>query len=81
MLHRPPDRRRTRAAKRERRRLVQRDYRRRLYEGRMSVAVEIDGDVIAMLIASHWLADGDSDDRAKIGKALGAMVSEAAKRS
>jgi hypothetical protein len=79
MLRRAPSRRRQRNEKRERRRLAQREYRRRLDEGRMSVMIEIDGDVVEMLIASHWLDDG-CDDRKKIAKALSAMVAEAAKR-
>ncbi|MET4478825.1 hypothetical protein [Bradyrhizobium sp. F1.13.3] len=80
MLSRPPARYRSSADVRERRRTAQQAYRRRLEEGRMSVSVEIDSDVIEMLIASHWLKDGECEDRAKIGKALGAMVAEAAKR-
>jgi hypothetical protein len=69
-----------RAATRERRRLAQRRYRQRLDAGRMTVAVEIDGDVIEMLINSHWLDAGECHDRRKIGMALAAMVAEAAKR-
>jgi hypothetical protein len=81
MLRRPPsDADRKRATTRERRRLAQRRYRQRLDEGRMSVRVEIDSDVITMLIVSRWLLDGESDDRKKIGMAIAAMMSEAAKR-
>lgn len=78
MLHRPPSRRRQRNDQRERRRLAQREYRRRLDAGRMSVAVEIDAAVVEMLVTSHWLADSETADRNKIGKALAAMVTEAA---
>ncbi|MGY4602633.1 hypothetical protein ACVW16_001045 [Bradyrhizobium sp. USDA 4474] len=79
MLHRPPAAARPRIDKRERRRLAQREYRRRLDAGRMAVSVEISADVIEMLIASRWLLDSESSDRSKIGLALGAMVAEAAK--
>jgi hypothetical protein len=95
MLRRPPSRRRSktkskpvlvsaadarrRKLKRERRRLAQREYRRRFDAGRMSVSVEIDGAVVDMLIASNWLLDGESADRKKIGIALSAMIAEAAK--
>ncbi|MET4034942.1 MULTISPECIES: hypothetical protein [unclassified Bradyrhizobium] len=86
MLHRPPARRRTRADQRERRRLAQQRYRQRFDAGLITVAVEIDGtdgDVVEMLVASHWLEpvkQGETHDRAEIGKALSAMVAEAAKR-
>jgi hypothetical protein len=78
MHTRPPasDRKR---AKRERRRLAQREYRRRLDEGKLLVEFEIDADVIDMLVSNNWL-DGKCEDRKKIGKALSAMVAEAAKR-
>jgi hypothetical protein len=69
-----------RAAKRERRRLAQRRYRARFDAGRFTVAVEIDGAVVEMLLATGWLIDGERDDRKKIGMALSAMVAEAAKR-
>ena len=80
MHDRAPVRRRPRNEKRERRRLAQREYRRRLDAGRMTVSVEIDGDVITMLISSHWLLDGECTDRKKIARAIGAMLAEAAKR-
>jgi hypothetical protein len=81
MLTRPPAvRKRKRETTRERRRLAQREYRRRLDAGRITVAVEIDAAVVEMLVASRWLPDGDSADRKQIGKALSAMVAEAAKR-
>jgi hypothetical protein len=81
MLSRPPNsRRRQRHEKRERRRLAQIQYRRRIDAGRITVTVEIDGDVIEMLVASRWLIDGECHDRKKIGMALSAMVAEAAKR-
>jgi hypothetical protein len=78
MHDRPPaaDRKR---AKRERRRLAQREYRRRFDAGKFTVAVEIDGNVVEMLRSTGWL-DGECHDRKKIAKALSAMVAEAAKR-
>jgi hypothetical protein len=86
MHDRPPARDRKRAL-RERRRLAQREYRRRFDDGRFTVTVEIGGAVVEMLIASRWLDHGDinvddlsTNDRKKIAKAIGAMLSEAAKR-
>lgn len=80
ILDRTPARRRTRPDRRERRRLAQREYRRRIDAGRMTISVEVSCEVIEMLVANHWLADGECDDRRKIALALGAMVAEAAKR-
>ena len=84
MHARPPSRRRLRQDPRERRRelrrVAQREYRRRLDAGRITVTVEIDGGVIEMLIANHWLHEDESGDRRKIALALSAMVAEAAKR-
>ena len=81
----PPDA--SKRAKRERRRLAQRAYRRRFDAGHMAVSVEIGGEVIEMLVASHWLDHGEinmdnlsTEDRKKIAKAIGAMLAEAAKR-
>jgi hypothetical protein len=87
---------RPRAATRARRRLAQREYRRRFDSGRMVVAVEVGGAVVEMLVATGWLIEGSnpdakkndirvrqygtSDDRKKIAKAIAAMLAEAAKR-
>jgi hypothetical protein len=73
---------RKRNDKRQRRRLAQREYRRRFDDGRIVVAVEIDGidgADVDMLIANDWL-DRGCDDRKKIAKAIAAMLAEAAKR-
>lgn len=84
MLHRPPvRRRRQRNDTRTRRRLAQREYRRRFDAGLITVAVEIDGldgDVVAMLTATGWLKQAERDDRKKIATAIGKMIAEAAKR-
>jgi len=64
--------------KREQRRLAQRDYRRRLDAGHITVVVEIDNAVIEMLVTNRWLLDCECDDRKKIGAALSAMVADAA---
>ncbi|UGX93378.1 hypothetical protein G6321_00048585 [Bradyrhizobium barranii subsp. barranii] len=81
MLHRPPpSRRRTRADQRERRRLAQREYRRRFDEGKWIEPVEIDDDVVELLAATGWLKQAEREDHKKIAKALSAMVADAAKR-
>ena len=72
---RPP-----RKDKRERRRLAQRRYRQRADHGCTIVQVEINAQIVEMLIASRWLTEGDCGDRGKIGAAVGAMITEAAKR-
>jgi len=63
--------------KREQRRLAQRDYRRRLDAGHITVVVEIDSAAIEMLVTNRWLLDEERGDRRKIGAALGAFVEEA----
>jgi hypothetical protein len=94
MLHRSPASDRKRNAKRERRRLAQQRYRARFDAGKFTVTVEIDGAVVEMLVSTGWLIEGKiqvdninlktkggtSDDRKKIGMAIAAMLSEAAKR-
>ncbi|MBR0746194.1 hypothetical protein JQ582_19875 [Bradyrhizobium japonicum] len=65
------------ARKREQRRLAQRDYRRRLDAGHITVVVEIDSAVIEMLVTNRWLLNDERDDRRKIGAALSAFVAEA----
>jgi hypothetical protein len=80
MLTHPPSRRRKRNETRERRRLAQREYRRRFDAGRFAVVVEIGGDEIELLVANHWLPEGECTDRKKIGAAISAMLKEAAKR-
>jgi hypothetical protein len=80
MLHRPPARRRPRQDQRERRRLAQREYRRRFDAGKWIEPVEIDADVIEMLIATGWLKQTEREDHKRIGVAISAMMAEAAKR-
>ena len=88
MLERPPP---TDADRKERRRRAQRDYRRRYDAGCMVVPVEVDGAMIAMLIATGWLIKDESEDhkkrtdaepdRAKIGQAITALLADTAKGS
>jgi hypothetical protein len=73
MVNRPPSDADKRAVKRERRRLAQREYRRRFDDGEIMVAVEIDGidgAVVDMLIGNDWLTKAESHDRKKIAKAI-----------
>ena len=44
----------------------------------MPVAVEIDAAIVAMLIETGWLREDAAGDRAKIGAALTAMLSDTA---
>jgi hypothetical protein len=40
--------------------------------------VEVDGDVIAMLIALKWLSEGDEVERHRVGEAIGEALRELA---
>jgi hypothetical protein len=64
----------------ERRRASRARYRQRLKVGRI---VPLDFDIGAaeldLLIKTRWLAERDAADRAAIGRALRAMLSDAAK--
>ena len=44
-------------------------YRARLQAGVVTAIVELDGDVLAMLVRTDWLAEKDSTDRRAIGRA------------
>ena len=77
---RPPASDRQRTGKRERRRLAQRRYRQRADHGCTVVQVEINAEIVEMLIASRWLIEDGCGDRGKIGAAVGAMITEAARR-
>jgi hypothetical protein len=73
VLVRPPaDRRRAAATARQRR------YRARQKAGNMPTTIEVDAPIVAMLVETDWLREGDAGDRAKIGAALTAMLRDSA---
>jgi hypothetical protein len=76
MLHRPPS---AAAARARERRARQARYRARLRNGRMAVPVEVDAAILDLLVRTRWLDPASVDDRRAIGRALAAMVADAAK--
>ena len=56
-----------------------RRYRKRLHAGIVTAIVELDGDVITMLLRSHWLTEEESVDRRAIGRAISTMLAASAK--
>jgi hypothetical protein len=62
------------------RRLRQRRYRRRQHDGKVAVTIEVDGEMIELLTRTRWLTEAEADDRAAIGRALAAMLTDAARR-
>jgi hypothetical protein len=58
----------------------QRRYRQRLRDGEMTVAFQIDAEVIDLLIRSGWLSEAEADNRAAIGRAVSAMLRDSARR-
>jgi hypothetical protein len=72
MLDRPTRDRRQAATRRQRR------YRRRQRDGSMPITIDVDGPIVAMLVATGWLREADAGDRAKIAAAVTAMLKDAA---
>jgi hypothetical protein len=75
MLHRPQH---DGDANRARRRAAQRRYRRRQRSGVMVLAVEVNAEVLDFVIRTAWAKDGDG--AAELGRAVGRMLADAAKR-
>ena len=76
---RPPSRRRTRAAKRERRRLAQRRYRQNLADHVVVVQVKVGPSLLSYLVqVVRWIDDADAIDARKIGEAITRGLNEAA---
>ena len=69
---RPPPARRTVRAK------WQANWRRRQRDGIAIAPVPFDGKAVNFLIATHWLDPALADDRAEIGKAIAALIADAA---
>ena len=46
----------------------------------ITVLVEVDADVLDLLITTRWLAEPEAGDRGAIGRAIAAMITDAAKR-
>ena len=76
----PPAADRKRLDQRQRRRLAQQAYRRRVDDGKWIEPVEIDADIVEMLTATGWLKQIERDEHKKIQTAISAMLAEAAKR-
>lgn len=57
----------------------QRAWRARQAHGEAIAPVPYDAAVVNFLIATRWLDPALADDRAEIGKAIGAMAKDAAK--
>ena len=49
-------------------------------DGRAVALVEYDGPVIDLLIKTRWLQEGEAGDRSAVGRAIGAMLADAARR-
>jgi hypothetical protein len=70
MLHRPADR----PPDRHRR------FRQRRRDGKACYVIELNGEGLSFLIRTGWLLEGEADDRSAVGLAIGAMISDAARR-
>jgi len=71
----PADQRRARKARN------MRAWRQRDRANKCCVTVEIDAATLNMLVGLHWLdpRDADADDRRRIGEAIGALLTAAAR--
>ena len=57
-----------------------RRHRQNLRDKKRCVTVRVDGAVINWLIYTRWLDERDAADRARIGDAIGAMLTDSARR-
>jgi hypothetical protein len=55
-------------------------FRRRRRDGKACAMIEYDASVIDFLVRTHWLQEGEVADRASIGRAIGALIRDAARR-
>ena len=69
MLERPP----SHVARRRR-------YRQRQRDGRAVAPVEFDAAVVDFLVRTAWLPPDEISDRSAVGKAIAAMLQDAARR-
>jgi hypothetical protein len=76
MLQRTPRPDRRRAADRARQRRC-RELRR---QGRAAYSVVADADVLDMLVKLGWLRDGDATDPRRVGRAISALLADAANK-
>ena len=58
-----------------------RNWRARRRNGQACATVLYDGRVLDLLIAGRWLAERDAADRKRVGKAIAAMLADAAKKN
>ena len=76
---RPPRSRRAAAAECKVRARNQRQWRARQRDGIAIAFVPYDSNVINFLIATRWLDPARADDRTEIGKAIAALIADAAR--
>ena len=55
-------------------------HRARRRDGRAVALVESDGPVLDLWIKTRWLQEGEAGDRSAVGRAIGAMLADAARR-
>jgi hypothetical protein len=46
----------------------------------MCVMVEVNGEFLDMLVRLHWLRDAEAGDKRMVGRAIAAMLEDAARR-
>jgi hypothetical protein len=78
MLDRPPSR---QAQRRARRAAQQCRHRARERAGRACYQIELCGEVIDWLIRTRWLDQRQAGDRTEVGRAIEAMLQDAAKNN
>jgi hypothetical protein len=54
-------------------------YRQRLKRGERIAPVPFTDQIVALLLDLHWLVEGESEDRHRIGEAIGRMLRDTAK--
>lgn len=69
-----------RSVKSVKRKLKDKRYRRRRDDGRACYTVELGAEELSFLIRTQWLAEAEAGDKHAVGRAIGAMVADAARR-
>jgi hypothetical protein len=57
-----------------------RRFRQHRRDGRACYTVELGGEELDFLVRLQWLQEAEAGDRRAVGRAIGAMVSDAARR-
>jgi hypothetical protein len=55
-------------------------FRARRRDGRACYVVELGGEELSWLVRLRWLTETEASDRSAVGRAIGAMISDAARR-